>query len=60
MTPHGQRPASRIDTDVIEDPARSPNVGPSTEVNALGQPLQVKSGLQHQLDYDIQKDTAMH
>ena len=45
MTPHGQRPASRIDLDVTEDPAGLPTVGPSTEVNALGQPLQVKAGL---------------
>ena len=42
MTPHGHRPASRTDFHVAEDSAALPTVGPSTEVNALGQPLQVK------------------
>ena len=40
MTPHGHRPASRTDPHDTEASARVANVGPSTEVNALGQPVQ--------------------
>ena len=42
MTPHGHHSASRLDPQPTQQPSALPAVTPSSEVNAIGQPLQAQ------------------
>lgn len=42
MTPHGHHSASRVDPTATHQPSPTPHVTPSTEVNAVGQPVPVQ------------------
>ena len=42
MTPHGHHSASRVDPTATQQPSPTPCVTPSTEVNAVGQPVPVQ------------------